>query len=42
MYADRPENRFLRVTYASGRQRVFDYADFASGAMIQNLSLIHI
>ena len=37
MYADRPENRFLRVTYASGRQRVFDYADFASGAMIQNV-----
>ncbi|MCB1254549.1 MAG: AAA family ATPase, partial [Austwickia sp.] len=37
MYADRPENRFLRVTYASGRQRMFDYADFASGAMIQNV-----
>ena len=37
MYADRPENHFLRVTYASGRQRVFDYADFASGAMIQNV-----
>ncbi len=37
MYADRPENRFLRITYASGVQEEFDYADFASGAMIQNV-----
>ena len=37
MYARRPDNRFLRVTYASGRQEVFDYADFASGAMIGNV-----
>ena len=37
MYADRPENRFLRVTYASGAQEEFDYAHFASGAMIQNV-----
>lgn len=37
MYADLPENRFLHVTYASGREEIFGYADFASGAMIGNV-----
>ncbi|MEP7161682.1 MAG: proteasome ATPase [Dermatophilaceae bacterium] len=37
MYADIPENRFLKVTYASGATEVFNYAAFASGAMIQNV-----
>ena len=30
-------NRFLEVTYADGRRELLHYADFASGAMIQNM-----
>lgn len=30
-------NRFLEVTYADGRRELLHYADFASGAMIQNI-----
>lgn len=37
MYAPTPENRFIEITYASGRHEVLHLGDFASGAMIQNV-----
>ncbi len=37
MYDRGVHNRFLEVTYASGEREVLHYADFASGAMIQNV-----
>ncbi|MDO5710474.1 MAG: proteasome ATPase [Micrococcales bacterium] len=37
MYDRGVGNRFLEVTYASGELEVLHYADFASGAMIQNV-----
>ncbi len=37
MYDRGVHNRFLEVTYASGEREVLHYADFASGAMIQNI-----
>lgn len=37
MYAPLEQNRFLEVTYASGRSEVLYFADFASGAMIRNI-----
>ncbi|GAB77147.1 putative ATPase [Austwickia chelonae NBRC 105200] len=37
MYARTPQNAFLHVTFASGREETLDYADLASGAMIRNI-----
>ncbi len=37
MYAVRPENAFLEVTYAGGDKEVLYFKDFASGAMIHNI-----
>lgn len=37
MYATRPENAFLEVTYAGGDHEVLYFKDFASGAMIHNI-----
>ncbi|WP_226347028.1 proteasome ATPase [Agilicoccus flavus] len=37
MYDRGPENRFLELRYASGAGEILFYADFASGAMIQNI-----
>ncbi|WP_116113994.1 proteasome ATPase [Austwickia chelonae] len=37
MYAHTPQNAFLHVTFASGREEILDYADLASGAMIRNI-----
>jgi proteasome-associated ATPase len=37
MYADRDDNRFLEVTYASGDKEVLYFKDFNSGAMIENI-----
>ncbi|GAB94546.1 proteasome-associated ATPase [Kineosphaera limosa] len=37
MYDRGVHNRFLEVSYADGEREVLHYADFASGAMIQNV-----
>jgi proteasome-associated ATPase len=37
MYAPTERNAFLEVTYANGNKDVLYFADFASGAMIQNI-----
>jgi proteasome-associated ATPase len=37
MYDDRPDNRFLEVTYQNGDKEVLYYKDFSSGAMIENI-----
>ncbi|GGK75391.1 proteasome-associated ATPase [Ornithinimicrobium pekingense] len=37
MYAARPENAFLEVTYQGGDHEVLYFKDFASGAMIHNI-----
>ena len=37
MYAVRPENAFLEVTYAGGDKEVLYFKDFASGAMVHNI-----
>ena len=37
MYDRGVHNRFLEVSYADGSREVLHYADFASGAMIQNI-----
>ncbi len=37
MYAERPENEFLEVTYANGEKEVLYFRDFNSGAMIENV-----
>ncbi len=37
MYARSPENRYLELTLSTGDREILHYADFASGAMIQNI-----
>jgi proteasome-associated ATPase len=37
MYAPTEQNAFLEVTYANGNKDIIYFADFASGAMIQNI-----
>jgi len=37
MYADKDDNRFLEVTYASGDKEILYFKDFNSGAMIENI-----
>lgn len=37
VYAREDRNRFLEVSYASGRSEVLHFCDFASGAMLRNI-----
>jgi proteasome-associated ATPase len=37
MYAPTEQNAFLEITYANGNKDILYFADFASGAMIQNI-----
>src|SRR5882724_3932093 len=37
MYVPTEHNEFLEVTYANGHKEIIYFADFASGAMIQNI-----
>lgn len=37
MYAETDENRFLEVTYQSGKTEILYFKDFNSGAMIENI-----
>lgn len=37
MYARIPRNRYLELIYGNGRSEVLHFADFTSGAMIQNV-----
>jgi len=37
MYAEKPENQFLRVTYQNREQEILFFKDFSSGAMIEGI-----
>ena len=37
MYAEKPENHFLRITYRNRDQEILYFKDFASGAMIEGI-----
>ena len=42
MYSTEKSNEYLEVTYANGDTEMLYFKDFNSGAVVQNLSLIHI
>lgn len=37
MYSEKPENRFLKVTYRNREQEILYFKDFSSGAMIEGI-----